>query len=263
MPGLDDYDLVRVLARGGMGVVHEAVERATGRRVALKRILGAVDPDAQARFLAEGRALARLSHPGIVAVHTLGQARGGPYLVMDLVEGESLQRRLERDGPLPAGAAAALCRALTAALAHAHARGVLHRDLKPANVLLDPGGAPRLIDFGLARLQTDGGSLAHLTRTGELLGTPAFMAPEQADGRPVDARTDVYGLGATLFALLTGRAPFEGASPIAVLGAVLSQAPPAPSRLRPGLPPALDALVLACLAKDPAGRPASMEALGE
>ncbi len=256
---LDDYELVRVLARGGMGVVHEAVERATGRRVALKRVLtGGLDADAVARFLVEGRALARLDHPAIVRVHSLGQAPGGPFLVMDLVQGASLERALQREGPLAPERALAITRALASALAHAHAQGVLHRDLKPANVLLDEQGHVRLIDFGLARLEVSGGSLAHLTRTGEVVGTPAFMAPEQADGRPVDARTDVYGLGATLFALLTGRAPFEGQTALAVLHAVLTREPTPPSRLRPALSSAVDALVLACLAKDPARRPASM-----
>ncbi|MCO5169613.1 MAG: protein kinase [Planctomycetes bacterium] len=262
MSRLEDYDLVRVLAKGGMGVVHEAVERATGRRVALKRILGAGgDLEAVDRFVVEGRAVARLDHPGVVRVHTLGRAPGGPFLVMDLVTGESLQRRLDRGGPLPPAEAVTLAAEVADALAHAHAQGVLHRDLKPANVLVDEAGRARLIDFGLAKLQAGAGSLGHLTRTGEVLGTPAFMAPEQADGRPVDARTDVYGLGATLYALLAGRPPFDGVSALAVLHAVLTAAPTPPSRLRPGLDPALERLVLACLAKDPAARPPSMDAL--
>ncbi|MBX3469710.1 MAG: protein kinase [Planctomycetes bacterium] len=262
MSRLEDYDLVRVLAKGGMGVVHEAVERATGRRVALKRVLGgALDREAVDRFVVEGRAVGRLDHPGVVRVHTLGQAPGGPFMVMDLVAGESLQRRLDRGGPLAPAEAVALASEVADALAHAHARGVLHRDLKPANVLVDEAGRARLIDFGLAKLQAGAGSLGHLTRTGEVLGTPAFMAPEQADGRPVDARTDVYGLGATLYTLLTGRPPFDGGSAMAVFHAVLTAAPTPPSRLRPGLDPPLERLVLACLAKDPAERPPTMEAL--
>jgi tetratricopeptide (TPR) repeat protein len=259
---LEDYELGRVLASGGMGVVHEAVERATGRQVALKRILpGALESDATARFVLEGRAVARLSHPGIVRVHALDESPSGPFMVMDLVAGESLQRVLDREGPLAPARALELARELAGALAHAHERGVLHRDLKPANVLLDEAGAAKLIDFGLAKLLGATGSLAHLTRTGELVGTPSFMAPEQATGGATDARTDVYGLGATLFALLTGRPPFAGVSAIAVMYAVTSSAPPPPSRLRPGLSPALDRVVLDCLAKEPAARPPSMAAL--
>lgn len=261
---VDGYELRRELARGGMGVVHEAVEVATGRRVALKRMLQAFtgDPEAVARFLIEAQATARLRHPGVVTVHPAGRAGGAPYLVMELVEGESLQRRLDRDGPLAPDEALTLAERLADALAHAHAAGVLRRDLKPSNVLIDGAGQARVTDFGLARL-LDAPTRERLTRTGELVGTPAFMAPEQADGHGVvDERADVYGLGATLFAALTGRAPFEGTSPLATIHAVLTRPPRAPSSLRPGLPPPIDALVLRCLAKDPAARPASMAELG-
>jgi eukaryotic-like serine/threonine-protein kinase len=188
------HDLVRELARGGMGVVHEAVERETGRRVAIKRLLRGpwLEPSAVDRFRREGEAAARLRHPGIVVVHAAGVAEGEPYLVMELVRGESLQARLDRDGPLPLEEALRVADALAAALDHAHAQGVLHRDLKPANVMFDETGAAKLTDFGLARLV----DRATLTRTGELLGTPAYMPPEQANGLRGDARADVYGLGA-------------------------------------------------------------------
>jgi serine/threonine-protein kinase len=261
-PEVEGYEVVRELARGGMGVVHEAIERATGRRVALKQALpGALDAEGLRRVEVEARAAARLRHPGIVAVHALLPSPRGPVLVLDLVEGGSLQRRLDREGPLAPEEVVALGRELADALAYAHEQGVLHRDLKPANVLLGPDGRARLTDFGLAKLVAQAGSLASLTMTGDLLGTPTYMAPEQANGQPVDARTDVYGLGALLFAALTGRAPFEGASPFAVLEAVLTRPPPRPSSLRPGVPPGLEDVILACLAKDPARRPPDMRAV--
>ncbi|MCW8142143.1 MAG: serine/threonine protein kinase [Planctomycetota bacterium] len=251
------YVLTRELGRGGMGVVFAARDPALGREVAIKVVLAPAPPaDLLERFRLEAATAARLSHPGVVKVHEAGVERGRPYFVQELVEGESLQARLDRAGPLPPVEAARLVRELALAVEHAHAQGVLHRDLKPANALVTPAGRVCLVDFGLAKDALAGGDL---TRTGELLGTLGFMAPEQAgDGaKRVDARADVYGLGATLYALLTGRPPFAGGSPVQVVRRLLEEPPTPPTRERPEVPPALEALVLRCLAKEPGRRPAS------
>ena len=193
----------------------------------------------------------------MVRVHACGQEQGVPYLVLELAQGDLLQR-LQR-GPLPAAEAATLVRDLARGLAHVHARGVLHRDLKPHNVLFDERGAPKLVDFGLALLAGEG----RLTRTGELVGTPAYMAPEQLLGRPVDERTDVYGLGGVLYHALTGRPPFVGQVGLALLQQVVQEDPPRVRSLAPETPRALEAVCAQCLHKDPAARPPSAAALAE
>ncbi len=245
------YRVEARLGQGGMGEVFRATELATGRTVALKTLLDDADVELRLRFAREAEAQARVdAHPHVVAVHAAGVDDGRSWLAMAHCPGGDLAARL-RAGPLPWREAAALARDLARGLAHVHARGVLHRDLKPANVLFDEAGRARLVDFGLARL---GDGEASLTASGALLGTPAFMAPEQALARRVDARTDVYGLGATLHAALTGEAPFARASVLATLAAVLDEPALAPSTRAPGVPPALDAVVLRCLAKDPGAR---------
>ncbi len=261
---LGPYRVLRLLAQGGMGAVFEVAHTATGVRYALKTMLasglltdtaGAVELE---RFRAEATLLARLDHPRVVRVHAADLDGGVPYLVQDLLPGGSLQARLERQGPLPVEEAVELTCQLAEGLAHAHERGVLHRDLKPHNVLLDERGAPRLADFGLA-LQLDARS--RLTHTGELLGTPGYLAPEQASGeRRTDVRTDVYGLGALLFALLTGGPPFEGRG-LPGLAAVIEKPPPRPSARRPEVPAWLDAVVLRALAKEPGDRHQTVQEL--
>jgi len=251
------------LARGGFGAVYAARDPRLGRRVAVKVAhVHALDPEDLARLGREAQAAARLDdHPGIVRVLDVGVEGGRPWIASELVEGRSLQDAL-REGPLGSRRVAELGRDLAAALAHAHARGILHRDLKPANVLLRPDGRPAVTDFGLAKdLLRRGQSL---TETGTALGTPGYMAPEQAAGetRRTGSAADVYGLGATLYAALTGRPPFEGPGIVAVLHAV-ARTPPAPPRsVEPGVDPALEAIVLRCLAKAPADRFASAADLG-
>ncbi|MCO5167305.1 MAG: serine/threonine protein kinase [Planctomycetes bacterium] len=258
-PRLGPYTLLRELARGGMGVVHEALHGPTGARHALKTLLPGAEPEELLRLRREAEVLARLDHPHIVRVHAADLEARPPWVALDLLEGGSLQERLAH-GPLAPEEVARLGATLARALAHAHARGVLHRDLKPSNVLFDEQGEPRLVDLGLG-LAADGG--ARLTRTGAVLGTPAFMAPEQAEGlKAEDARTDVYGLGATLYAALAGRPPFEGAT-LAVLQAVLEGAPAPLARLRPGLPPGLVAVVERAMARRPEDRFPSADALAE
>jgi tetratricopeptide (TPR) repeat protein len=246
-----------------MGVVYRAEDPDSGKQVAIK-----LPYEADARFEQEARALAQLDHPGVVGFRdAFTDAAGRQALVMEWVEGETLQARLSREGPPPVDKAARVLIVLCKAVEHAHQRGVLHRDLKPSNVVVDARGRLRLTDFGLGKLVPAEKQLsqASLTRTGELMGTPAYMPPEQAAGDKarVGPRSDVYGLGATLYALLTGRPPFKGATPLNTLNAVFEEDPLPPSNRRGGIPPGLDALVLRCLAKEPDERPPSAAALGQ
>ncbi|MCO5171699.1 MAG: serine/threonine-protein kinase [Planctomycetes bacterium] len=244
------YEVVRELGRGGMGVVYEVTDPALPRRLALKLILDRADPDALARFKREVELLARVRHPNVVAVHAVGRAPEGPYVLMDLVEGEPLSRLV---GRFDAARAVEVVRALCGAVEALHAQGVLHRDLKPQNVLVRPDGTPVLLDFGLAR----GVWADRLTRTGEVLGTPRYMAPEQAEGRgsPTHgARVDVYGLGAILFELLAGAPPFAEVQggPIPALAAVLEREP-----RWPPVDAALGAVLRRAMARRPEDRFAS------
>jgi predicted Ser/Thr protein kinase len=261
MQVIGPYIVEAELARGGMGVVYVARHAQLGRRVALKQILGAVDEETWLRFELEAQAVARLRHENVVAIHDVGVHEGRPYQAMELIEGESLQDLLDRNGPLPPRRAVEMFEALARAVAHAHAQGILHRDLKPANVLVEAGSRPLLTDFGLARDLS--AERERLTRTGQIIGTPAFMPPEQASGEisGMDERTDVYSLGATLYAALTGFPPFRGGSVINVLSAVLETPPRPPSGTRAEVDRDLDLIVLRCLAKDPGDRYPSAEAL--
>ncbi|MBX3466086.1 MAG: serine/threonine protein kinase [Planctomycetes bacterium] len=257
------YRILGELARGGMGVVYVGRHERLERLVAIKLLL-AEDASAHEleRFEIEARAAARLRHPNVVGIHEVGSHEGRPFMVMDLIEGRSLADRLRRDGPLEPREAARLAERLAEALAYAHSRQVLHRDLKPANVLLTPDGEPVLTDFGLAR---DLARAEGPTVTGQVMGTPSYMPPEQADGRPdrIDRRSDVYSLGATLYALLAGVPPFHGASVPKVLREVLERDPTPLRRLRPEVPADLETICGACLEKDPARRYDSAGALAE
>jgi hypothetical protein len=256
---LGPYVLHERLGAGGMGAVHRAVHVETGAVHALK-VIASADAGDVLRFQREGQAMALIDgHPHVLRVHAAGHDAGRVWIAMELAEGGSLAERLAR-GPLPPLEAASLMRAVALGLAHVHARGVIHRDLKPANVLLDRDGAPRLADWGLARVR----GAAALTTTGEVLGTPAYMAPEQARGdKVIDERADVYGAGAVLFHALTGRPPFEGASLIGVLEQVLTTPPPRPRALAPDVPAWLEEVCLRALAKAPADRQPDARALAE
>jgi tRNA A-37 threonylcarbamoyl transferase component Bud32 len=258
-----DYELLAQLGRGGMGVVYKARQVSLNRLVAVKMILAGqlADESEVRRFRAEAEAAARLDHPGIVPIHEIGKHGGQYYYCMGFVEGQSLADRISA-GRIPPREAAELTRAVTDAIAYAHAHGIIHRDLKPANVLLDRAGRPRVTDFGLAR-RVDG--TRSMTATGQILGTPSFMAPEQAAGLVDEVRetADVYALGGILYAALTGQAPFKGDTDLDTLVQVLEREPMAPRQLAPGVPRDLETICLKCLQKDAGKRYPSAQALAE
>jgi WD40 repeat protein len=244
-----------------MGVVYRARQVQLNRLVALKMLLSGAhaSPEEVARFKAEAESIARLQHPHIVQIHEVGEAGGCPYLALEYADGGSLADRL-RGTPLPAHEAAALMETLTRAVHAAHQAGVVHRDLKPANVLLTADGTPKVTDFGLAK-RLDAATLH--TQSGALLGTPDYMAPEQAEGKPAGPGTDVHALGAVLYQLLTGRPPFVAETPLDTLLRVRLDEPVSPSVLQPKLPRDLVTICLKCLQKAPARRYPSALALAD
>jgi WD40 repeat protein len=252
---LAGFQLLGEIGRGGMGVVERARHLRLNRLVAIKRLrAGQTGPTQRARFHAEAEAVAALQHPNIVQLFEVGAQDDQPFLVMELIDGCALDRRLD-GAPMPPAEAARLAEVLARAIQHAHERGVVHRDLKPSNILLTADGTPKITDFGLAkRLDSDGG----LTGSEAVLGTPGYMAPEQAAGKKdVGPAADVYALGAVLYHCLTGRPPFRAATPLETARQVLEEEPLSPSRLQPQVPRDLVTVCLKCLQKDPARRYAS------
>lgn len=262
-PIVDGYDLLEELGRGSVGVVYKARHRALNRLVALKMVMagGHVGREQLVRFATEARAVATLRHPAIVQIHEIGESGGLPYLSLEYVDGPSLDRTLG-GRPQDPRDAVRLVATLADAVHLAHRSGILHRDIKPANVLISSGGAPKLTDFGLAKDLHDDSSQ---TCAGTLLGTPCYMAPEQATGDPatLGPAVDIHALGAILYEMLVGRPPFLGATPYETTMQVVNDEPVAPSRLVGALPPDVETICLKCLQKDPAKRYHDAEALAD
>jgi tRNA A-37 threonylcarbamoyl transferase component Bud32 len=259
------YEITGVLGEGGMGKVYEARHtRLPKKRYAIKILHHelARQPDVVARFQREAEAAAALEHPNVVGVYDVNtSADGRPYIVQELISGEELGKYLDRAGKLAAGDAVPIVRQVCRALGAAHARGIVHRDVKPENVLLlgDPAApSVKMVDFGISKVAESGEAL---TKTGMVMGTPAYMAPEQARGDKVDARADIYAVGAILYRAVTGQKPFEGLDPMATLSAVLCEEPPRPRSIAAQIPEGLELLIQRAMAKEPGERPSSMEEL--
>jgi WD40 repeat protein/serine/threonine protein kinase/CubicO group peptidase (beta-lactamase class C family) len=258
---LGPYRVQKILGYGGMGVVFEANDPQLQRQVALKAMLPtlAVSETSRQRFLREARAAAAVTHDHIVGIYQVGEDRGVPYLAMPLLEGESLYQRFLREGRLPLAEVVRIGREVAEGLGAAHARGLVHRDIKPANIWLEGSrGRVKILDFGLARPKGDN---VQLTQQGALVGTPAYMSPEQVAGQAIDHRSDLFSLGVVLYLLATGEFPFKGNDPVATLVEIATVQPRPPRERNPAVPKALSDLVMQLLAKDPAGRPPSAEAV--
>lgn len=249
------YRLDHLIGRGGMAAVWSATDTVLGRRVAVKRLHAGMldDPDHAERFRREAMLVARLSHPNLVHLLDRGDDPDGPYLVMELVEGENLKSLVRREGALEPDEAARVCALVGRALAYAHGQGVVHRDIKGQNVLITSDRGVKLADFGIARLMEADGQEG-LTRTDVLMGSADYLSPEQADGRPVDGRTDVYSLGILLYECLTGRLPFRGEGFVAVAMKHCSDPLPDPRAAAPAVPDWLASCVMRAAAKDPGDR---------
>jgi predicted RNA-binding Zn-ribbon protein involved in translation (DUF1610 family) len=262
---LGKYRILKILGHGGMGVVFLAEDPKLKRKVAIKAMLPApalaAGASAGLRFLREAQAMAAVKHDHIATIHQVDEERGVPFLAMEFLAGEPLDSRLKREGKLPPTEVLRIGREIAEGLEAAHAGGLIHRDIKPANVWLEaPRGRVKILDFGLARAATQD---AGLTQEGAIVGTPSYMAPEQACGKPVDARCDLFSLGCVLYRLCTGQQAFRGTDTISTLLAVAGDQPPAPTQLVPELPQPLSDLVMKLLEKEPARRPASAGEVAE
>jgi len=257
------YQILRLLGQGGMGEVYEAEEAQTGRRIALKVMSHALASDQdRKRFLREGRLAASVNHPNVVYIHGSEEIGGAPVISMELVHGGTLKDWLKREGPLPIAKAVEAALQTIAGLEAAHSAGVLHRDIKPANCFLDVDGTVKVGDFGLS-VSTLARGESLLTATGSVLGTPAYASPEQLRGEELDATSDIYSVGATLYHLLTGKTPFRATDFVKLITEVLDKQAEAPSALRSEIPAELSRTILKCLAKDRRARFQSYSELRE
>jgi serine/threonine-protein kinase len=254
----DRYRVEARIGEGGMAEVYRGFDPVLNRTVAIKVLLPQFARDAGflARFRREAQAAARLNHPSIVGVYDTGADGDVQYIVMEFVEGRTLAEFLGAGKRVSPPQAVELTEKIAAALGLAHAQGIVHRDIKPANVMVTREGAVKVMDFGIARLQT----VETAPQTSSVLGTPTYLSPEQAQGQPVDARSDLYSLGVVLYELLAGRPPFTGDSPVAIAYKQVNESPVPPSQLNPDVAPRLDAVVMKALAKNPANRYPSAEA---
>ncbi|MDX6454205.1 MAG: eukaryotic-like serine/threonine-protein kinase [Gaiellaceae bacterium] len=249
------YRLHELLGRSGMSEVWRAEDLELGRDVAIKLL--AADADRE-RFEREARAVASLAHPNVMQLYDYGESEGRPYMVLEYVPGGTLEDRLRDGGPLPDDETYEIAIGIASGLAHAHARGVVHRDLKPANVLFDEEGRPKIADFGIARLAAGEGTL---TEAGTLLGTAAYISPEQASGEPAGAASDVYSFGVMLYRMLAGRLPFASNDPMELVLMHRDTPPPPLTQFRTDAPPRLESTAMLALSKDPSGRPRDGTAL--
>ena len=245
------YRVLEKLGSGGMAEVYSAEDSQLGRRVALKVLHRryAEDPQFVERFRREASSAAGLQHPNVVGIYDRGEWDGTYYIAMEFVEGRTLKDIIVEKGPAPPAAATDIVLQILRAARYAHKRGIVHRDIKPQNVLIDQEGRVRVTDFGIARAGT-----SDMTETGSIMGTAQYLSPEQAQGRPVDARSDLYSIGVVLYELLRGEVPFDAESPVSVALKQVNETPLPPGQLNPEVPPALDAVVMRALEKDPARR---------
>jgi predicted Ser/Thr protein kinase len=250
---LGTYQIVEELGRGGMAVVYRAYQPSLNRYVAIKVLPPQLsfDDGFVQRFRREAQAAARLRHPNIVVVHDVAQHEGIHYIVMEYLAGRTLKQVIEQDGPLPLSQATRIVEQVASALDYAHLQGFVHRDVKPSNIFVDQSHHVTLTDFGIAKAASES---EPLTRTGLIMGTPEYMAPEQAEGSSVDHRTDLYALGIVLYHMLVGRLPFQGTTPHATLHAVIYEPPPPLRRIDPSISPAIEAVALRAIAKQPSQR---------
>ncbi|MGD1064884.1 MAG: serine/threonine-protein kinase [Terracidiphilus sp.] len=262
------YEIIAELGRGAMGSVFKANDPAVGRIVALKTIhsvalSGAQAAEYRARFYREARASGVLAHPAIVPVFDVGEHEGAPFLVMEFVDGRTLDSAMKKGERFTLDRVCDIGQQLADALGYAHRQGVIHRDIKPANILMTSrevygSERPRITDFGIAKL-----AASEITTTGQMLGTPAYMPPEQFTGAPIDGRADLFSLGVILYSLAAGEQPFLGETMTAVSYKVVHVDPIPPSKLNPAIPPALEGVILKCLAKNPAARYQTGEELAD
>ncbi len=264
---LGPYEIGDQLGAGGMGEVYRATDTRLDRTVAIKVLPEhlADDPQRRERFEREAKAVSSLNHPHICTLHDVGEQDGVHYLVMELVEGDTLAARLEK-GRLPLDQALEYAIQIADALDKAHRQGVVHRDLKPGNIMLTKSAGVKLLDFGLAKLKGDAGAVsplsqmptqdlsAPLTAEGTIIGTLQYMAPEQLEGKEADARTDIFAFGAVVYEMVTGKKAFEGSTQASLVGAIMNHQPAPVAEVQPVSPPMLDHVITACLAKNPEDR---------
>lgn len=250
------YEMLAELGRGGMGIVYQVRDRETGEIVALKFLKSEIAADAQIleRFKNELRLAHKITHHNVARLYEFHRSGDTVYVSMEYIEGESLRALLQREGQLDYARGLNIARQLAAGVAEAHRQSIVHRDLKPENIMLTPAGELKVMDFGISRSYAAG-----VTATGAILGTPAYMAPEQAEGKPTDQHTDIYAMGLILYEMFTGAAAFSGETPVSVALKQVRERPQPPSKLAPGLPKHLEQTILKCLEKDPANRFQSVE----